>query len=377
LGTNKLHIVALDVPFPADYGGAIDMFYRIKALHDLGLELTIHVFEYGRGKQAELEKYGEVIYYPRKRGMAQNISLRPFIVQSRKSKVLLENLLKDQNPILFEGIHTSWYLEDERLKERLTIVRMHNLEHEYYKGLKKNATWFKKQFFRLESWKLKRYQSILSRATHILAIKESDAEFLKAINPNTHLLPASIPEVSGAFGTVGPYALFHGNLSVPENQRSALWIIDTLDSVIDQYFELIVAGKNPSKKLKLACEKAGVKLVANPSNEDLHKLIQEAQMHVLYTPVASGVKLKLLACMKSSGQILLNDKMLGNEALTEFCTIANTPKTYKLHFLGLRNKPLTKEAYMARTTFMDQHFNNRKNCELILKLIKNDKNATD
>lgn len=368
----KLHILALDVPFPADYGGAIDMFYRIKALHELGLELTIHVFEYGRGKHAELEKYGKVIYYQRKRGLSQNLSLRPFIVQSRKNKALLQNLLKDDAPILFEGIHTSVYLEDERLKDRLTMVRMHNLEHEYYKGLKKNAGWLKKQFFHVEAWKLRRYQSILSKAKHVLAIKESDAKALKQFNAETHVLPASIPELNGSFGTVGRYALFHGNLSVPENDKGAKWVIDTLDSVLDQHFELVVAGKHPGKKLKTLCEKAGVKLIANPSDKTMDQLIREAQIHVLFSPVSSGIKLKLLACLHSPGQILLNDKMLGSKSLEQFCTVANTPKEFKMHFLGLKNKVLSQEEYKQRIQFMDQHFNNKKNCELILNLMNND-----
>ena len=126
----KLHIVCLDVPFPADYGGAIDMFYRIRALHKLGFELVLHVFEYGRGKQKELEKYGEVNYYPRSRSVLHLLSSRPFIVQSRKNNRLLQNLLKDDAPILFEGIHTTWCLEHEAIQRRITFVRMHNVEHE-------------------------------------------------------------------------------------------------------------------------------------------------------------------------------------------------------------------------------------------------------
>lgn len=368
----RLHIVTLDVPFPADYGGAIDMFYRIRALHQLGIELTLHVFEYGRGKQVELEKYGKVIYYKRKKGLVQNLSMRPFIVQSRKNKALLENLLKDNDPILFEGIHTTWYLEDDRIADRLTMVRMHNLEHEYYKGLKKNAGWWKKLFFRMEAYKLDQYQANLKRAKYLLAIKETDAEALKLYNENVVILPASIPELKGKFATVGRYALFHGNLSVPENDKGAKWIIETLDSVLDQHFELIIAGKKPSKRLKAQCEKAGVKLIANPSDSALDKLIREAQLHVLYSPVSSGIKLKLLACLHSPGQILLNDKMLGSKSLEKFCTVANTPKEFKMHFLGLKNDPLTEEEFNKRAKYLNDNFSNLRNCERILKIIENE-----
>jgi len=65
-----LHIVAFDVPFPADYGGVIDVFYKAKSLNDLGLRIALHVFDYGRGRQAGLEKIAaEVHYYPRKNNL--------------------------------------------------------------------------------------------------------------------------------------------------------------------------------------------------------------------------------------------------------------------------------------------------------------------
>jgi len=369
LSPEHIHIVSLDVPFPADYGGAIDIFYRIKALHELGVNITLHVFEYGRSKQEDLDKYARVIYYPRKRSFIQQLSHRPYIVQSRKSRKLLENLLKDNDPILFEGIHTTWYLEDPRIRQRLTMVRMHNLEHEYYKGLKKNASWLKKWFFRIEAAKLKNYQKNLANCSYVLAIKESDADELRKYNPHTIVLPASLPELSGSYGSVGRYALFHGNLSVPENQRAAFWIIDTLDSVLDQHFELVIAGKGPGKKLKALCEKKGVRLVANPSDSQMDRLVREAQIHVLYTPIPSGVKLKLLACLHSPGHILLNSKMLGNKAFREFCVVADEPKEYKMHFLGLKNTMLTEDEYLKRKDFLDRNFNNKQNCERILELI--------
>lgn len=361
----------MDVPYPADYGGAVDIFYRIKALSELGVEIILHVFEYGRGKQPELEKYAKVIYYKRRKGLLSQLSLRPYIVESRKNKQLLVNLKADDAPILFEGIHTCVYLEDEEIQKRLTIVRMHNVEHEYYRGLKKNASLLKKWFFRIESYKLERYQSTLKLAKHLLAIKEKDAEKMELFHPHVSVLPASIPEINGKFTVVGRYALFHGNLSVPENEKAAIWIIDTLDSLIDQHFELVVAGKNPGKKLKILCEKAGVKLVSNPTERELNKLIQEAQIHVLYSGVSSGIKLKLLHCLHSSGHILLNEKMLGNPAFESFCVVANNPKDYKMHFIGLQNKVLDREEFEQREKFLEKHFDNKVNCKVIIKLIDN------
>lgn len=370
--SKKLHIVSLDVPYPADYGGAIDIFYRLKALHELGFEITLHVFEYGRGKQSELDRFAKVIYYQRNRSLLHFFSERPFIVQSRKSKKLLANLLKDNAPILFEGIHTTWYLENESIQKRVTFVRTHNIEHEYYRGLKKNATLFKKLFFQREASKLKKYQKILSSCSSILAIKPEDAANMQKFNPNVYVLPASMPDIPGAFTKVKRYSLFHGNLSVIENEAAAIWIIKALKNVIEPTFPLLIAGKNPSKRLQVICKKEKIELVANPSEKKLNSMIQEAQIHVLYTSVPSGIKLKLLSCIHSSGQILLNDKMVLGTALEEFCTIAKDAKEFKIDYLGLQNSPLLKEDFDKRAAYIQQNFNNKHNCNIIQELIENE-----
>lgn len=346
------------------------MFYRIKALHDLGFQLTIHVYEYGRGKQTELNKYGKVIYYTRKKNIFQLFSDRPLIVQSRRSKKLLENLRKDSEPILFEGIHTCWPLEMEDIQNRTTLVRMHNLEEDYYKELSKNASFFKRLYFKEESRKLKKYRKILSKASHVLAIKESDSQKLLPINPNTIVLPASFPEIEGKYQVVKPFALFHGNLSVAENEKAVLWLIKVLNPIADPNFPLIIAGKNPSKRLLAVCNKYGIKLYVNPYDDQLEDLIQTAQIHVLYTSVPSGIKLKLLACVYSSGHILVNREMLTGTDLDNFCVVADDAKDYKMHFLGLKNKKLSNEEFIQREKYIRQNFDNEHNCRIIEDILE-------
>ena len=41
---NKLHIVCFDVPFPATYGGVMDVFYKIRSLSESSLTLKIVVY---------------------------------------------------------------------------------------------------------------------------------------------------------------------------------------------------------------------------------------------------------------------------------------------------------------------------------------------
>ena len=123
----KIHIVSFSIPFPADYGGVIDVFYKIKALSKIGIKITLHCFQYDRRPAEELKRICEnVYYYPRQMIGSHLLSRHPFIVGSRKSDKLIENLLKDDSPILFEGLHSCYSILDQRLKNRKKLVRSHN-----------------------------------------------------------------------------------------------------------------------------------------------------------------------------------------------------------------------------------------------------------
>ncbi|MBP8033021.1 MAG: glycosyltransferase family 1 protein, partial [Bacteroidia bacterium] len=108
----SVNIVCLDVPYPANYGGAINMFHKIRWLHKKGVIIYLHCFEYGnRTATSELNKYcKEVTYYKRNTGISSFISSLPYNVKSRISNELKQNLLKNNYPIIFEALHTCYLL---------------------------------------------------------------------------------------------------------------------------------------------------------------------------------------------------------------------------------------------------------------------------
>ena len=61
-----LHIISFDIPYPANYGGAIDVFHKIRCLNAQGVKIILHCFEYGGRKSSpELEKICEKVYFTR------------------------------------------------------------------------------------------------------------------------------------------------------------------------------------------------------------------------------------------------------------------------------------------------------------------------
>jgi len=323
-----LHIVSFDVPFPANYGGVIDVFYKSVNLNRAGVKVILHCYEYGRGEQKELEKYcHKVYYYKRKTSFLKQFSNVPYIIKSRTSEELIQNLLADNHPILFEGLHTCYYLGDDRLKARIKIYRESNIEHHYYYHLahaEKNG--LKKLYFVTEARKLYSFQSHLAHADLMLVVSTSDQKYLKEEFPDKKIeyLPSFHPyeEVKCKEGR-GDYILYHGNLGVGENIKAAEHLIKNVFSKTKH--RVIIAGLNPPAKMyDWAKPYSHIKIVKNPNEEEMQNLLENAHVHCLYTHQATGLKLKLLNVLYSGRFVVCNEDMLEGTALNNCCIIKNS-----------------------------------------------------
>ena len=233
MSDRHLHIISFDVPYPPNYGGVRDVFTRIKLLSEHGVQIHLHCFAYGREKQERLSDYCcEVNYYRRNRSVFMHCGLRPYIVRSRRNEQLFARLLQDDYPIWCEGLHTTALLTDKRFAGRTVWVRMHNVEHDYYRLLSRSEkTIWKKCFYSVEAWKLQRYEKVLCKATALFAITASDTEhYKKKCKKVYHLPPFSDSDIVSSLTGSGSYLLYHANLSVAENEIAAKYILEHLFS---------------------------------------------------------------------------------------------------------------------------------------------------
>lgn len=366
-----LHVISFDVPFPANYGGVIDVYYKLKALAELGIKIHLHCFEYGREQAKELNAIcHSVSYYKRQTSRNNLLRRKPFIVVTRESNTLLENLLKDEHPILFEGLHTCFYLDDKKLKDRVKVVRSHNIEHDYYLNLAKvERDVFKKSYFYNESFKLKRFERVLSHAQAILAISKNDTQYLSSKYKNVHYVTAFHPneEVKVKSGS-GKFALYHGSMDVGENNEAALFLVNQVFNSID--VPLVIAGKKPSRELKEAVAKYdNIKLESDVTTEDIFKLIEKAQINVLPTFQATGIKLKLLAALFKGRHCVVNNFMVENTGLEKLCVVKNTSEEMKKAIVQLYEKPFDHEELNKREKILMKDFCNSENAQKLIKII--------
>lgn len=366
----NLHIVSFDVPYPPNYGGVIDVYYKIRALAAEGVRVHLHSFQYGRTHSEKLEKLcHKVYYYKREVFKDPFFGKQPYIVSTRNSPDLLTNLLKDNHPILFEGIHCCYFLDHPALRERTRIVRMHNLEHVYYKNLarvEKNLV--KKYFFSLESDRLRKFNSILSHATAIAAISPFDFKQLSLKFDNVFYLPAFHPNSQVHFPetSFGKFALYHGNLGVGENNEAALYLVKEVFKDIN--YPLIIAGMNPSRELKkLVSETKNIKLYDKPDTESINTLINQAHINVLPTFQSTGIKLKLINVLYNGRHCVVNQKMVANTGLDNLCHICNTTDQMQQAITALANKGFDQEEMEIRKSYLEQHFDNEQTAQILIE----------
>ena len=334
----------------------------------------MHCFEYGRAHSKELEKLCEkVFYYPRKTGLLNNLSPLPYTVKSRVSDELVKNLLTNDFPILFEVLHTCYLLKDERFKKRFKIYRHSNIEHDYYRHLAvAENNILKKIYLNKEADRLERFEPIISNADLILAVSTKDLDYFKKKYPNvkSEYLPSFHPnnEINIKEGK-GDYILYHGNLSISENYEAAFWLIKKVFNKIN--YPVKIAGLNPPDSLKTEIGKfKHIELIANPNEEQMNSLIDNAQIHTLYTEQATGLKLKLLNVLFKGRFVLCNNKMLAGTGLNanKSLFICNSPnefiKTIELHF----NLKFEKTLSTTREKQLE-NFSNEKNVERLISLV--------
>lgn len=353
-----INIISFDVPYPPNYGGVIDVFYKIKALHEQGCEIILHCFNYGRGEQKTLEKYcKKVHYYPRHNNLLKLAGTLPYIVSTRNDKELLNNLLQNKHPILFEGLHSCYFLNDAALRDRFKIVRTHNIEHDYYFNLSKSEKRiFQKIYFYWEANRLLKFESQLINANIIAAISANDAYHFRRKYNNVETLFAFHPFEKVIDNTgFGTFVLYHGNLAVAENNVAALYLVKNVFASLNIPF--YIAGSNPSNELIMAIKQyPHIKIFANVETEEINNLVQQAHINMLPTFQATGIKLKLLAALYSGKHCLVNTPMVANTGLEELCLIKDKPTEMQQAIIDLMQQPFTSESQAKRKQILDQQF---------------------
>jgi hypothetical protein len=202
-----------------------------------------------------------------------------------------------------------------------------------------------------------------------LAISQNDAEIIKKTHKNTYLIPAfhGYSEVVSLTGK-GEYVLYHGDLSVSENNYSAEFMIDVCKTLPHK---LIIAGKDPQNQLiNTVNQYSNIELIENPDKNRMESLIKNAGVILLPAKQTTGLRLKLLVSLFTGRHCIASPEMVLDTGLEKLCHRAENKNEWQQTINLCMNTSFTdfhiKQRQEPLKTYLDVD-----NAKEIVKLIFN------
>lgn len=371
MNINELHIVSLKIPYPIQIGADYELFYKIKAFHGLGVKVHLHCFYKNKEAQSEaLSQYCQSVnYYKRKLHLSLTT---PYIVSSRNNNLLKDRLLEDNLPILLDGMHCASICTDNRFKQRNIVIRAHNVEYLYYKGLYQSSSFgLKKLYYKIESLLIKKFEAKMAKEWNIACLSKSDALYFKQMyNANkTVAVPVFFESKFTAPEGIGSFCLYHGNLSVSENEKAVRWLIEHVFA--NTQYSFVIAGRNPSKALiEFSHAHHNTCIAVNPSDAEMKDLIQKAQINILPSINDTGVKLKLLEALHSGRFCLTNLEGANGFEEKELFLHASDANAIKQIIDQYLHKPFTQTHIAERKRILEMNYSIAENAKKLLGLFE-------
>lgn len=367
-----LHIVSFDNPFSPAYGGTIEVYSKLRPLHDLGIEIHLHCFVKHSPPQIENPEYCKAVYFYPESGCWKSVLSRlPFSVASRSDKMLKTNIDALPGPILFEGLKTTYGVYKGWFAGQRKILRLHNVEHLYFFGVaaSENRLLYKLSYY-LEGLKYKRYEAIIDKFDQILTLSRYEQEFVK-----THYRPAYYVPVFHSnkrvvpLSGIGHYALYHGDLRMSDNRRVAENLIDVFGKIPD--VQLVIAGSAASRAyfIKRIGSRSNVRYETLTDFTHLKQLLADAHINLVFSYQRSGTKLKLMNALFFSRFCIVNANVMDDEMIQPLCVHAQTNIEIISQINRLKEVPFS--GYAQRREVLENHMSDDKNARQLVNLIFN------
>ncbi len=365
-----LHIISFDNPFPPNYGGVIDVFYKIKSLYDLGFEIYLHCFYDERNQVSEELKAitKSVFLYKKNRNPMFLLSPIPLSITSRFHQELAHNIDLVEAPILFEGLQTTMIMNKAELGNRKLFLRLHNLESNFYAGMSKNETGIlKKNLYHIESKKYHDYQNKVAEFEHVFTLSKYEYEIVKTKTDKVSYIPVfhgnyEFKELS----EFGDYAFYHGDLRLPDNKKAVSFLIKLFHKIPD--YKLIIASSNGKEFIGKQCKNAtNIAFVSIENEEQLTSLLANAHINVMLSFQQSGTKLKIVNSLFKSRFCLINNNMVDDERILNICEIANNESEFIQKINQLKKQPFTQNE--GRAKVLSEVYNDSKNAKILEQIL--------
>ena len=111
------------------------------------------------------------------------------------------------------------------------------------------------------------------------------------------------------------------------------------------------------KEIEKAVRKnANSTLISNPDSKKMLELIRGAQINILWTFQATGIKLKLLYSLYRGRHCVVNNEMIRNTGLDELCHIVDKPEGLQDKVEALFTEKIKEAEWKKRKEILEGEF---------------------
>jgi hypothetical protein len=222
-----------------------------------------------------------------------------------------------------------------------------------------------------ESNLLRQYEKkVAEKATILAMVKKDKDQYRQEFGAeNIQILPVFLPfeDILSKEGS-GCFCLYHGNLSVAENEQAVTWLLRQVFQCLD--LPLIISGKNPSARLTRMVEQhPHACLIPNPSDQEIQDLIAKAQVNILPSFNCTGIKFKLLNALFNGRHSVVNRDAVEGTGLESACHIADNTEEMITLITRLYTRPFTADDIAGRKALLAGRYDNKENTRQLMQLI--------
>jgi polysaccharide biosynthesis protein PslH len=322
----KMTIVAMETPFPPNHGGRVDIWRRIVALSQLGVDIQLICWDYNLPSPENVSAINQYVkdFYPVvyqkdlytffRRGfdfLKYPLQVTSRIVRGHEKRTLYQRV-KDFAPdlILADQIHTGLLAKNLSQALRIPLIaRSHNIEHLHYEYLLNSAKGMNRLKLMACLWHLKAYElSILRESKAFYDISIDDLNFWQNQGLTNGKFLAPLIDISSLEESPSPgqdYKLnqdgqteydivFLGNLRTENNVAGVIWFLQKVLPKIKSELPdttVLISGSDPMQVIVDICQSLdGVSLKANPVSA--RAVYQSGKVLINPVSVGSGVSIK-------------------------------------------------------------------------------------
>ena len=368
----KMLVVCSDFPYPADHGGRVDTWGRIKVLAELGW--TIHLLVCGKQMPSPSDmkvvyRYVEDIKICDRRSKLTDMLHRvPMQVHSR-NELRKVNIDEDYDYVLLEGDYVYPILNNPLVKHANVILRVHNDEAVYFNALAKSTSnVIHKIYYQMESTKFTYLQKkMLKKVDKYLFISNKEFETFHKLHPSAKslFLPPPVTKETFLASTFdSKHVVFIGSLFMPNNREAIEWYLKHIHPLMlkEPDYKFIVAGNSRKQSLSWLDSYDMTNVIVHDTPESLEDIYKHGYLFVNPMQNGAGVKLKTIEAIQNGLPVISTS--IGYEGTglvdNEHIMVADSPEEFYRRIKLLFDNPARARTLLESSQkFIRTHYDHK------------------